>query len=168
MPDVDALLIDRVCQPLADHLGDTLSCFDLARLSLNAAIALEAALLAWDLANIDSQTLRAAVVIGTLMAFGAAQALRGQIARAERGARPGMMNLNRVTLRPIRLLWLGLALFCAAELVLSAGTAALLNAAATLGWIGAVYLMCCVPTPPGKQSLFEKKHQKTFASLASG
>ena len=42
MPDIDALLIDKLWQPLADRLGDRLSCFDLARLSLNAAIALEA------------------------------------------------------------------------------------------------------------------------------
>ena len=34
MPDVDALLIDKLWQPLADRLGDRLSCFDLARLSL--------------------------------------------------------------------------------------------------------------------------------------
>ena len=148
MSDVDALLIDRVCQPFADRLAGTLSCFDLARLSLNAAIALEAALLAWDLAHMDSQPLRAAVIMGTLMAFAAAQAVRGQIARAERRARPGMMNLSRITLRPFRLLWVGLTLFCAAELMLSASTASALNAAATLGWIGAVYLMCCVPSPP--------------------
>ncbi len=166
MPDVDALLIDKLWQPLADRLGDRLSCFDLARLSLDAAIALEAALLAWDLANIASRTLRTAVVIGTLMAFGAAQALRGQIARAERRARPGMMNLDRVTLRPVRLLWVGLALFCAAGLALSASIAALLNAGATLGWIGAVYLMCCVPMPPTKASspFFQNRTKKLLSA----
>ncbi len=157
MPDVDALLIDKVCQPFADRLADTLTCFDLARLSLNAAIALEAALLAWDLAHIDSLTLRTAVIIGTLMAFGAAQAVRGQIDRAERRARPGMMNINRVTLRPFRLLWISLALFCAAQLALAAGAASLLNAGATLGWIGAVYLMCCVPAPPAVSQLSNKR-----------
>ncbi len=148
MADMDGLLIDRVFQPVADRVAGCASCFDLARLSLNAAIALEAALLAYDLARLPDPAQRTLVVLGTLMAFGAAQAVRLQIARAERQARPGMMNLNRVVLRPFRLLWIGLGLVGLTSLAVSGGTAALLNAAASFGWLGAVYLMCCVPTPP--------------------
>ncbi len=148
MADMDGLLIDRLFQPVADRVAGCLSCFDLARLSLNGAVGLEAALLAYDLAHITASAQRTLVVLGTLMAFGAAQAVRSQIARAERTSRPGMMNINRVVLRPFRLLWIGLGLVGLASLAVSCGPAALLNAAATFGWLGAVYLMCCVPAPP--------------------
>ena len=148
MADLDELLMERVFQPVTDQVAGQVSCFDLARLSLSAAIALEAALLAYDLNHLAAPTQRVLVVAGTLMAFAAAQAVRSQIARAERAARPGMMNLNRVVLRPFRLLWIGLGVVGVASLAVSGGTAAMLNAAATFGWLSAVYLMCCVPAPP--------------------
>ena len=75
---------------------------------------------AWSLACLNDPLLLMLITGGTLIGYGATSQMLRQVARAERQSRPGMMNRNRVLLRPFRLLWLGITTASAALLVTSA------------------------------------------------
>jgi hypothetical protein len=147
--DPDFLLLDRVFQPAVDRMAAWATPFDLARLSLVAVIVLHTVVLAWALALLGDPLLLALVTGGTLIGYRAASQLRGQIARAERQSRPGMMNVQRVLLRSFRLAWLALAAG-SATLVLSSALRPvdLCNFALGVCWLATVYLASCSPSPP--------------------
>ncbi len=147
--DPDFLLLDRVFQPAADRMAAWATPFDLARLFLITVIVLHTVVLAWDLALLGDPLLLALVTGGTLIAYRAASQMRGQIARAERQSRPGVMNMQRVLLRPFRLAWLGLAAASAALALSSAlRPVDLCSVALSVGWLATAYLASCSPSPP--------------------
>ena len=147
--DADFLLLDRVFQPVADRMAAWATCFDLARATLIAVIVLHTAVLAWNLTLLTNPLLLALATGGTLAGYGAASQLRGQVARAERRCRPGMMNVQRVTMRPFRVAWLGFAAVSAALAFVSGLRPVDLCAAAlSLAWLATVYFASCSPSQP--------------------
>jgi peptidoglycan biosynthesis protein MviN/MurJ (putative lipid II flippase) len=147
--DVDSFLLDNVFQPAADAVSDWLDCFDLARVSLISALGVQTALLAWCLSRMPDPVQLAMVAAGTMAEYVAAQMLLGQIRRLRRQTRPGMMNIARITYRPLRLVWVAFA---------AAGTLFwlssefriidFLNLGVGFLWVLTVYFMCCAARPP--------------------
>ena len=147
--DVDTVLLDRVFQRATDAICEWVSCFDLARSALGGVILVQSVILLCDLgAGLPAPRL-AIVVVATLIQFGAAGAVRRQIGRVERQARPGLMNVARITLRPFRMVWL----------LVAAGSACLLSgmnpgpfwawsAAVNLLWVCTAYFMSCAAKTP--------------------
>ena len=151
--DADLLLLDRVFQPLVDRAAAWATCFDLARVCLIAVIVLHTAVLAWDLNLLTDPLLLALIAGGTLIGYRAASQQLRQIARAERRCRPGMMNIQRVTLRPFRLTWLGVIVLSAAVALSSERRPVDLCAfAVSISWLAAVYFASCTPSPPPARS----------------
>lgn len=147
--DPDTLLLDRVFQPAADRAAGWATCFDLARASLLAVLVLQTSVFAWNLVCLDDPLMLMLVTGGTLIGYGAASQMLRQVERAERQSRPGMMNRNRVLLRPFRLLWLAIATASAALLVTSAlRPMDLCNTAVTMAWVTTVYFCSCAASPP--------------------
>ena len=147
--DPDTLLLDRVFQPAADRAAEWATCFDLARASLLAVLMLQTGVFAWNLACLSDPLMLMLITGGTLIGYNAASQMLRQVARAERQSRPGMMNRNRVLLRPFRLLWLGLATASTALLATSAlRPVDLCNVALTIAWVTTVYFCSCAASPP--------------------
>ena len=159
--DIDTLLLDRVFQPVADRLNGWTTCFGLARLSLAAAVALQTAVLACDIASDCDPTLLGLATGATLLAYFGADQARGLIARVERQSRPGVMNLRRVTLRWQRMMWLAVAACCAGSSFASMQAGAVCGALASLSWVAAIYFLSCSPKPPAVQSF----RQYAFAAV---
>ncbi|MBV9750215.1 MAG: hypothetical protein JO157_15520 [Acetobacteraceae bacterium] len=152
--DPDFLLLDRVFQPAVDRVAAWATPFDLARLVLIAVIVLHTVVLASDLAVLADPLLLALVTGGTLVAYRAASQMRRQIARAERQSRPGMMNMQRVLLRPFRMAWLGLAAASAALAFASAVCPVdLCDVALSVCWLVTAYLVSCSPSPPARRTV---------------
>jgi hypothetical protein len=147
--DADLILLDRVFQPVADRAAGWATCFDLARAALVAVIALHTAVLAWDFVLLTDPALLALVAGGTVFGIREATRLWRQVAGAERRSRPGLMNVQRVTLRQFRVLWLAIVA-AAAALGLYAGLRAvdLCNVALCAAWLAAAYFASCSPAPP--------------------
>lgn len=146
--DVDNLLLDRVFQPAADRAAQWASCFALSRASLALALLLQLAVLALDL-SVEGDPLRRYMALGitALALVGGQQAMTG-ITRAERQARPGAMNVRRITMRWQRLAWLAIALWAA---TVAAGSRTGANAgvcAACLAWLSCIYFLSCTASPP--------------------
>lgn len=147
--DPDLFLLDRVFQPIVDRAAAWATCFDLARAALVTVIVLHTAVLAWDLNLLHDPFLLALVMGGTLVAYRAAARFRGQIARAERRCRPGLMNVQRLTLRPFRLTWLAVA---ALSVALAASSdlrpVDLCCVAVSFTWLAAACFASCSPSLP--------------------
>ena len=147
--DLDTVLLDRVFQPAADRVCDQVSCFGLSRVALAGVAALQAVVLARQMSVGPDAAALGLVGVASLVQFWAVGQVLGQIRRAERRARPGMMNVARVTLRPFRMVWLLVAAGSACLLTgLHEGVASLCPAAANVLWVVAVYLMSCVARAP--------------------
>ncbi len=147
--DLDTVLLDRVFQPAADGMSDRVSCFDLARVALAGVVVLQTVVLARQAGAGPDAAALGLVTAASLIQYWAVGQVLGQIRRAERRARPGMMNVARVTLRPFRMVWLLVAAGSACLLTgLHGGIASLCPAAANLLWVAAVYLMSCVARAP--------------------
>ncbi len=147
--DLDTVLLDRVFQPLADRVCDRASCFDLARVALAGVVALQCVVLARQVGTGAGGAALGLVAMASLVQFWAVGRVLRQILGAERRARPGMMNVARVTLRPFRTVWLLVAMGSACLLTgLHQGAASLCPVAANLLWVAAVYLMSCVSRAP--------------------
>ena len=146
--DVDTLLLDRVFQPVADGLNDWTTCFGLARVSLAAGIALQTAVLAFDIQTYSDPAILILAVGATLLAYFGADQARGLIARVERQSRPGVMNVRRITLRWQRMAWLTVAACCAGSSLASLDLGSVCAGLATLSWVAVVYFLSCSPKPP--------------------
>jgi hypothetical protein len=146
--DVDAVLLDRVFQPCADHLAEWTTCFGLARGALVVACESQALTLFWD-AFLDGSAINLVLsgMIAMLTLFGAQQAW-GLIKRVERQARSGGMNVRRITLRRQRMIWLGVSAFCTATLSPHADIRAVSAILACMGWVALIYFVSCTPRPP--------------------
>lgn len=150
--DIDTLLLDQVFQPVADQLNDWATCFGLARLSLAAAVALQTAVLAFDIQTCSDPAMLGVAVGATLLAYLGADQARALIARVERQSRPGVMNLRRVTLRWQRMAWVTVATCCAGSSLSSMELGAVCGGLASLSWVAAVYFLSCSPKPPAARS----------------
>lgn len=151
--DLDLLVLDRVFQPIVDRAAAWATCFGLARIVLLAVIVLHTVVLAWDLSLLTDPLLLALVTGGTLLGYRGASQLRGQIARAERRCRPGVMNIQRVTLRPFRVIWLAVMAASAALAVSSAlRPVDLCSFGLSVAWFATTYLASCSPSPPHARS----------------
>jgi hypothetical protein len=146
--DVDTLLLDRVFQPVADRLEDWTTCFGLARVSLAAGVALQTAVLAFDIQTYSDPVILILAVGATLLAYLGADQTRALIARVERQSRPGVMNVRRVTLRWQRMAWLTVSACCAGSSFASMELGAVCGSLASLSWVAAVYFLSCSPKPP--------------------
>ncbi len=145
--DIDSVLLDRLFQPLADRLAAWISCFGLARLSLAVAVGLQCIVVMIDMRGAIEPVQRvAAVGISLLALFGAQQAW-SLITRTERQARPGNLNLRRITLRWQRVAWIAVTVWSVAAGV-TAGEGGLGLAGACFAWLGIVYFVSCTPLPP--------------------
>ncbi len=147
--DVDAVLLDRVFQPVADALGDRCSCFDLARGALSGVVVLQTVVLARQMGLGPGDAALGLVAVASVVQYWAVSLVLRQIRRAERRTRPGMMNVGRITLRPFRVVWLLVAAGSACLLSgMHGGAMSLCPAAANAFWVAAVYLMSCVARSP--------------------
>lgn len=152
--DVDAYLIDRVFQPATDAMAEWISCFTLARWSVVGAVLLEAIAWAWKLSAEDDPLVHMVMLAGGVITLCyVAREVRRQIARTERRARPGMLNVARITLRPLRMVFNGVAVVALGYSVLSGMQPVnLCNLTACALWVVTVYFLCCVPSPPRQVS----------------
>jgi hypothetical protein len=147
--DIDSFLLDRVFQPVVNTAADWIDCFGLARMALISAVAMQTAILAWCLSRIPDPMQVTMVAAGTVAEYVAAQMLRAQISRLSRQARPGMMNIARITYRPLRLVWVGFAAIAGVFWLTSDFRLVdCLNFGVGALWVMTVYLMCCVSRPP--------------------
>ena len=147
--DLDAVLLDRVFQPLADCVCDRASCFDLSRAALAGVVALQSVVLARQASVDPGVAALGLVAVASLIQYWAVGRVLRQIRGAERRARPGTMNVARVTLRPFRMVWLLVAAGSACLLTgLHQGASSLCPVAANVLWVVAVYLMSCVASTP--------------------
>ena len=147
--DLDTLLLDRVFQPVADSVCERFSCFDLSRVALGGVVALQAAMLVRQASVDPGAAALGLVVVASLVQFWAVGRVLRQIRSAERRARPGTMNVARITLRPFRMVWLLVAAGSACLLTgLHEGAGSLCPVGANLLWVVAVYLMSCVASVP--------------------
>ncbi len=146
--DVDAVLIDRVFQPCADHFAAWTSCFGLARGALVIACESQALTLFWDaVRDVSGVNLVLSGLIAVLTLFGAQQAWR-LINRAERQSRSGGMNVRRITLRQQRMTWLGVSAACTATLCPHGDIRAAFTVLACIAWVALIYFVSCTPRPP--------------------
>ena len=146
--DLDTVLLDRLFQPAADSVSDRVSCFVLSRVALAGVVALQTVVLARQMGGGPDAAL-GLVTVASLIQFWAVGQVLGQIRRGERQARPGLMNVARITLRPFRMIWLLVAAGSACLLSgLHGGVASFCPAAANVLWVAAVYLMSCVARTP--------------------
>ena len=147
--DLDTVLLDRLFQPVADSVSDHISCFGLSRIALAGVVALQAVVLERQLGAGPDAAGSGLMVVASLVQFWAVRQVLGQIGRAERLTRPGMMNVARVTLRPFRMVWLLVAAGSACLLTgLHGGVSSFCPVAANVLWVVAVYLMSCVARAP--------------------
>lgn len=159
--DVDAILLDRVFQPCADHLAEWTTCFGLARGALVLACESQALTLFWDAVR-DSSAVNVMLsgMVAMLTLFGARQAW-GLIQRVERQSRSGGMNVRRVTLRQQRMTWLGLSASCSALLCIHADIRAAFAIVSCVAWVALIYFISCTPRPPAL------RHSNRLASALS-
>lgn len=148
MTDIDGVLLDRLFQPAADRLSERTSCFGLARLCLAAAVALQFVVLACDL-EVEGDMVRRVMAVGiTALALAGAQQGQVVIRHAERQARPGLMNVRRITMRWQRNAWLVISAWACTIAVGQVSAANVAVCAASLAWLSCIYFLSCSPSPP--------------------
>jgi len=146
--DIDSVLIDRLFQPASDRMAAQTSCFGLARLSLLGAVLLQFVVLANDL-QADGDALRRLLAGGiTILALVGADRGRYVIARAERQAQPGTMNIRRITMRWQRVAWLVITVWAASVALGQPNRANVAVCFASMAWLSCIYFTSCSPSPP--------------------
>lgn len=147
--DIDHLLLDRGFQPVAERLARWVSCFALARACLVGIVALQSVILAWDLHALRDPPSLALVAIATLAQYYIVPFVYQHVRRIERQARPGLLNPQRIVLRPARLVWLAATLvICCAWLGSAFPPLITLQLAVGCLWCATLYFESCSPAPP--------------------
>lgn len=151
--DVDSLLLDRLFQPFVDRAADWITCFGMARISLAFAVLLQFVVLIIDLSSMeDAMTRLVAGSVTVLALFGAKQAW-ALVERTERQARPGGMNLRRITLRWQRLAWLAVTSWAVATGLSGGDGVGMAICGASLAWVSLIYFVSCTPAPPPRRTV---------------
>jgi len=147
--DIDVLLLDRAFQPISERLAAWLNCFALARGALFGIVVLQTVILARALQVRHEPMALGWAAAATLLQYYVVPFVYSHVRRAERQARPGLLNPQRIALRPARLAWLGctLVIGCA---WLGAAFRSFETLQFTLAclWCSALYFQSCSPAPP--------------------